>query len=470
MGKKKSPNDVPFGISPVHGPALGPASTTIVPVPAPQSSVTQPLSRLPALQTAMWTVVFIALVLGSCRAAGPLEPTVDLEGRSDVQETTNTEEQRYKHLLYQIHGTVRTLLDDHQKHIDERIDSLTQLVGENCNSDANGQTNVSDNFTELEPKIEELTNIFFARLTATGEKFVTDIQSKLASVTSDTVGHITLQLLAVADKQDVAVLNHQLANLATSQALGELQQSLSSFASTATEEVKQAIASLGSEWNVNSKSLASSSQVQEIKEQLVTVSSCNHKNDIDQVLALLATAEEDIDSLADTLKTSVAEQKAECQGGADRQESAAGLVQLLESLRTAVDGNANSIRSVASTVGKLEGEVAARLGALEELARKINNNTLLPPPTTTTTTTTPRPTTTTTPAKLVSPCLNSYFYGAVTFDVCDSAVRFKKCQESFMAYHCCRSCTDAGRIPVMGPHRYVQAARRVSTLEALKYF
>ncbi|XP_063595607.1 uncharacterized protein LOC134772501 [Penaeus indicus] len=418
----------------------------------------------------MWTVLFIALVLGLCRATGPLAPTADIEGRSDAQETINTEEQRYKYLLYQIHGTVSKLLDDHQKHIDDRINSLTHLVGENCNSDANGRTDVSDNFVELEPKIEELTSLFFARLTATGEKFVTDIQSTLASVTSDIVGHITLQLLAVADKQDVAVLNHQLSNLATSQALGELQQGLSTFASTATAEVKQAIASLASDWNVNSKSLASSSQVQEIKEQLVTVSSCDQKNDIDQVLALLATAEEDIDSLADTLRTSVAEQKAACQGGAERQESAAGLAQLLESLRAAVDGNADSIRSVASAVGKLEGEFAARLGALEELAKKIDNNTLLPPTTTTTTTTTPRPTTTTTPAKLVSPCLNSYFYGAVTFDVCDSAVRFRKCQESFMAYHCCRSCTDAGKIPVMGPHRFVQDARRVPTVDALKYF
>ncbi|XP_037793314.1 uncharacterized protein LOC119588746 [Penaeus monodon] len=417
----------------------------------------------------MRTVLFIALALGFCRAAGPLDPTVDHLGRNDVQETINTEEQRYKHLLFQIHGTVQKLLDSHQKHIDERINSLTQLVGNSCSSDATGQTNVlGSNSEDLEPKIEELTNFFFARLTATGEKFVTDIQSKLATVTSDVVGHITLQLLAVADKQDVAVINHQLSNLATSQALDEMQQSLSSFASTATAEVKQAIASLASEWSVNSKSLASSSQVLEIKEQLATVSSCNQKNDIDQVLALLATAEEDIDSLADTLRTSVAEQKAACQGGAESQESTAGLVQLLESLRAVVDGNANSIRGVASTVGKLEGEVAARLGALEELAKKINNNTLLPPPTTTTTTT-PRPTTTTTAAKQISPCLDSTFLGGgATLDVCNAAVHFKKCQIDFVAYHCCRSCTEAGMVPEIGPHRYLNFGRRVSILKALQ--
>nr|XP_027224749.1 uncharacterized protein LOC113816956 [Penaeus vannamei] len=235
----------------------------------------------------MWTALIIALplVLGCCGASSPLEHS--LEGLSDVQETINTEEQRYKHLLYQIHGTVSKLLDGHQIHVDERLDALTQLVEAKCGSDAVGQTKVSSDFADLEPKIEELTNVFFARLTATGEKFVQDIQSKLSTVTSDVVGHITLQLLAVADKQDVAVLNHELSKLATAQALSELQQSLMSFASTSTTDVKQAIASLASEWNVMSKSLASSSQVLEIKEQLVTDSSCNHKNDIDQVLALL---------------------------------------------------------------------------------------------------------------------------------------------------------------------------------------
>lgn len=348
----------------------------------------------------------------------------------------NTEEQRFKYLLYQISGTVQKLMTEQQKYIDNRFDTLTLAMEMACSSHAVSQVNdrvdVAETGIDMENMAAEIVRIL------------------------------------------TAVLQSQLSSLATSGAVSDLQSNLSSFASSVTEEVKQAISSLTSEIDTKSKSVATNSQIQEIKEQLASVTACSHRKDFDQVLALLTTTEEDIDDLEESLKTSLAEQKAACLGEDEHQERTASLVQLLESLQISVNSNADSIRSVASAVGGLEGEVAARLGALEELAEKINNNTLLPPPppppsttTTTTTTTTPRPTTTTTAS--ISPCLDSTFVGGgAMLDVCDAAVRFKKCRLDFVAYHCCRSCTDAGMITEMGPHRYLAFDRKVSILKALQ--
>ncbi|XP_042881109.1 uncharacterized protein LOC122258901 [Penaeus japonicus] len=416
----------------------------------------------------MWKVLVIVLplVLGSCKATGPLEAVVE-------EETINTEEQRYKHLLYQIHGTVQKLLDEHQKHVDQRLDTLTQLVETACTSGATSQTNDQVDFAEIEPKIEELSNVFFTRLTATGEKFVAEVQSKLKDVTSETVGYITLQLLTVASKQDVAVLQHQLSNLATSEALSDLRVSLTSFAATATEEVKQAISSVASERDASNQKVVTQNEMSEIRQQLDVIASCNHMQDFDQVLTLLASTERDIDGLAEIMRTSLAEQRSTCVSGDEHRQRTDSLVQLIEGLQASVDANANGIRGVESAVGKMDGEVAVRLAALQELAQDINNNTLHPPPPpppTTTTTTTPRPTTTTTAPKVATPCLDSSFTGFGNFDVCGSAVRFRKCKALFMSYHCCRTCTDAGMIPVMGPHRYLQASRSVPIIQALDFF
>ncbi|XP_063595359.1 uncharacterized protein LOC134772322 [Penaeus indicus] len=422
----------PHRVWPVPWPT---GATAIVPVSAATSAVAHPPPCPSAPSPVMWKVLLVVLplVLGSCRATGPLEQVVEQSTHTGDQETMNTEEQRFQYLLYQISDTVKKLLSEQQKYIDDRFNTLTRSMETICGAQPISQVNNRVDVAEAGFNIEDMAAEIVRILTA--------------------------------------VLQSVLSPLATSEDLSALQTNLSSFSSTLTGEIKQEISRLASEVDTSTKSLATESHLQEIKEQLDSVTSCSHRKDFDKVLALLTTTEEDIDDLAEFLNTSLAEQKAACLGGDEHQERTASLVQLLESLQVTVNSNANSIRDVASVVGGLEGEVVQRLKALEELTEKINNNTLLPPPPPppTTTTTTPRPTTTTTAARQISPCLDSTFLGGgATLDVCDAAVRFKKCQLDFVAYHCCRSCTDAGMVPEMGPHRYLNFSRRVSILKALQ--
>ncbi|XP_063595315.1 uncharacterized protein LOC134772283 [Penaeus indicus] len=411
----------------------------------------------------MWMVLLFALPL----VLDSFQATRSADARE--QETVNAEEQRYKFLLHQIHGMVQKLLYEKERHFNESIEALTQLVETSCRSQPGNQTTGSIGLADIERTAEEITNVFLVRLTATHISIFEDIKAKLTAMATDIMKEITAQLLGMASVHDLAGLQSQVSTLATSGALSDLQKDLSPFASSATEDIKQAVSRLASEVDTGMKNFATSNQITEIQEELDSVPLCNLRNDFDRVLTLLSTNKEDIGDLDETLRASLAEQKAACQGGAERQESAAGLAQLLESLRAAVDGNADSIRSVASAVGKLQGEFAARLGALEELAKKIDNNTLLPPTTTTTTTTTPRPTTTTTPALPVFPCLDSNFASAgLGVEVCRAAVRLGKCQRLSVAIHCCRSCSDAGEIPVMGAHRFINSNRTLSRVSAAK--
>nr|XP_027221859.1 uncharacterized protein LOC113813972 [Penaeus vannamei] len=344
----------------------------------------------------MWRVLLVALPLAFN----------SFHADASEQETVNTEEQRYKYLLYQIHGMVQRLLHEKEKHFNQSLEALTQLVETACRSQQGKQTTGSMNLVNTERAIEEMANVFFARVSATSMNIFDDIQAKLTVMATDIMGEITTQLLGKASVQDLAELQSQVSTLPTSEGLSDLQKDLLPVASSATEGLKQAVSTLASEVDTSMENVATSDQIAEIQEEIDSVTLCNQRNDFDQVLTLLSTAEEDLGDLAETLQSSVAEQKAACQGEAERQESTAAQQQLLESLRAAVDGNANGIRGVASAVRVLGDEVAERLGALEEMAEKISNNTLLPPPTTTTTTTTPRPSTTTA-AVPVFPCLDS---------------------------------------------------------------
>ncbi|KAK3849027.1 hypothetical protein Pcinc_044202 [Petrolisthes cinctipes] len=65
------------------------------------------------------------------------------------------------------------------------------------------------------------------------------------------------------------------------------------------------------------------------------------------------------------------------------------------------------------------------------------------------------------------PCEDSNFVlDGEEFDVCATAVRFKRCHMQSLAYHCCRSCTDSGQIPEDGPWRYINTSRTVTRIGA----
>ncbi|ROT70018.1 hypothetical protein C7M84_011722 [Penaeus vannamei] len=394
----------------------------------------------------MWRVLLVALPLAFN----------SFHADASEQETVNTEEQRYKYLLYQIHGMVQRLLHEKEKHFNQSLEALTQLVETACRSQQGKQTTGSMNLVNTERAIEEMANVFFARVSATSMNIFDDIQAKLTVMATDIMGEITTQLLGKASVQDLAELQSQVSTLPTSEGLSDLQKDLLPVASSATEGLKQAVSTLASEVDTSMENVATSDQIAEIQEEIDSVTLCNQRNDFDQVLTLLSTAEEDLGDLAETLQSSVAEQKAACQGEAERQESTAAQQQLLESLRAAVDGNANGIRGVASAVRVLgdEGEGEVGLGY---------------PPS--------HPPTTLNSSSASLSVVRDVFRSVVLFqlasaglgvDVCQAAVRLGKCEQLSVAVHCCRSCSAAGRIPVMGAHRFVNASRTLSRVSAAK--
>lgn len=67
------------------------------------------------------------------------------------------------------------------------------------------------------------------------------------------------------------------------------------------------------------------------------------------------------------------------------------------------------------------------------------------------------------------PCEDSTFPGN-NYGVCESAVKFNKCYQETVAYHCCRSCTDNDKLPEIGPWRYRNDTRVVNSLDVLRFF
>ncbi|XP_042881112.1 uncharacterized protein LOC122258904 [Penaeus japonicus] len=421
-----------------------------------------------ALLPVMWKVLLLALpfALESLRAAG----SSDVTG----QETVNAEEIRYKHLLFQIHDVVRKLLFEKEKRFNQSLDALTQVVETACRPDPNDQKSESTNLAKFEQSLEKMNSVFSSRLSATQMEIAEDVQATLSEWTNDTVKNLTLQFSGLANKNDLSAMQSHVSTLVTSNDLNDLQKNLSSFVSTAADGIKQSTRNLTAITDARDQYNATSNQIIEIKELLDNVTSCNYRNYFDQVMAMLTTAEEDIGDLAEIFSASQAEQKDTCVSTETHRQRTDILAQQLQGLQASVDNNANSIHSVASSVGEVKTKVATRLVALEELAEEISNNTVQPrcPPTRApAASTTPRPATETTAslpaARTFSPCLDSSLAGKASDEnICQTAVLLQKCQLLAVAYHCCRSCTDAGMIPVMGPHRRVNYSRRLSRITA----
>lgn len=128
------------------------------------------------------------------------------------------------------------------------------------------------------------------------------------------------------------------------------------------------------------------------------------------------------------------------------------------------------LRSVMTRMETLQGKVEGLEIGLEEdlqyvkgVLVEVFNNTMPPPPPPTTS----RPTL---PPGQITPCEDSTFRGTNAINVCQTAVRFNKCRLAAVAYHCCHTCTTEGRLPEMGPWRYVDQNRDVTTLDVVRFF
>lgn len=68
-----------------------------------------------------------------------------------------------------------------------------------------------------------------------------------------------------------------------------------------------------------------------------------------------------------------------------------------------------------------------------------------------------------------TPCEDSTFVGvSPNFNVCTTAVEFKRCRVNILAYHCCRTCTRSGQIPVDGAWRFYNLPRVVKRIQTLQ--
>lgn len=121
----------------------------------------------------------------------------------------------------------------------------------------------------------------------------------------------------------------------------------------------------------------------------------------------------------------------------------------------------NMMAKVEELKGEVEGlEAGIDLGldAVMEAVVEVYNNTQPPAPPAP-----PQP-------DEITPCEDSTFRSTSSVAVCQSAVRFNKCYQKRVSYHCCNTCTAEGKLPEMGPWRYINQKREVSTLDVIRYF
>ncbi|XP_037793316.1 uncharacterized protein LOC119588749 [Penaeus monodon] len=383
------------------------------------------------------------LLLGICSASvlGPLETLWD-----EQEEKSVGQEAPYPPYLMQFGRTLTSvthaLLERHENMMNERLKRLEMLVDSACRPPAAlAQAAGAD---------------FEARLTKRLDGFSDQISSLLQSL-GDFGANIHFfmkktedNILALPTKTDI---DHVQARLMA--AARELTSSARAGAKAPTAPAKNLDKKLTS--FVTRDDLAKHTrrldyQLQGLRDQLGNAS-------LREVLNLTRRTFRSLSSLR-PLYESLAKVASNCdlkEGQFDRLE------EMMQELSEDVDENGSVLSGMSLALEDAEDMLADRLTALERLTERLSGDSE-PREATSRASTTSAPTT----PESMAECLDSQFMGGRnSMDVCSLAVRYNKCRLQVVAYHCCRSCTDAGHTPEVGPHRFLDYPRRVDMFMGL---
>lgn len=385
------------------------------------------------------------LLLGICSASvlGPLETLWDEQEKSAGQEAP------YPPYLLQFGRTLTSvthaLLEKHENAVNERLKRLEMLVDGACRPPAAlAQPAGADLEARLTKRLDGFSDQISALLQSLGD-FGANVHFFMKK-TEDNI-------LALPTKTD---MDHVQARLMA--AVREVTSSARAGAKAPAPPAKTLEKRLSS--FVTRDDLAKHTrrldyQLQSLRDQMGNAS-------LKEVLNLTRRTFRSVSSLR-PLYESLAKVASNCdleEGQFDRLE------EMMQELSEDVDENSSVLSGMSLALEDAEDMLADRLTALERLTERLNGDRADSEPreVTSRASTTSAPTT----QESMAECLDSQFMGGRnSMDVCSLAVRYNKCRLQVVAYHCCRSCTDAGHTPEVGPHRFLDYPRRVDMFMGL---
>lgn len=397
----------------------------------------------------MWRLVILGFASVVSAVQAPME-AYSME-QQQAEETQNMDPNFLLAMGQQIQLTVAQSLQNHQLEFDKKFANLERMCEEGGNSIEGRYELIPD---EMESKVEEMVEKFVDQLLRFSETAIETVEEKMVAVLENALSDIDDKLQPV--NEEITDIKNQMAMLVTQDEVADLQTKLTALTTDAVTEIKSEVANLPTIQELHNQTYQLGDGLLEVTYLIGNLTTCSEGSSetVQQLLKQLQESDQEMGELSEFVMDS-SSQNFQCASTFE------DIVQHLENLTVLVKGNNEALTDLGDTLGNMQETFGTRLEDLENVAQTIveGQQTTTEKSTTTTTTETPIPTS-------PPPCLDSNFVGAGrSLDVCSAAVRFRKCHLQFVAFHCCRSCTDSGLISTIPNY---SGPRTVPVLQALK--
>ncbi|KAG7169999.1 uncharacterized protein LOC121864929 [Homarus americanus] len=405
----------------------------------------------------MWVRILwmLVLVAGQCCSQDTGAP---FEGELQVvrdDDTLNPDSNFIYVVSREIENRMEILLGQLQQNLEARFNLIEKNIAESSSGADREMTNPFYITDEFHTKVTEMLHLFTNMVSTKANETIRDMEDKLNTLSNNLISRVEAELSPVSSAMDD--LKEEMSSLATKTELTEMKDSLSTVANSSVKELKQTLSSLATQTQLSANAQQQAVYLKEVKHLLTNsciASADNQKEALGALLTSVDSNSKKMDELSGAVQTSATH----CTEHTS--DTANNLTQLINVLTENVSNYDASLSDITEDLVNVVTLMETKLAAVEDKVAEIHSNTQ-PAPTTTTTTTTKAP-------AILRPCENSDFKGSADkLDVCNAAVRFKKCHLQFVAFHCCRSCTEAGQIEGTGPWRYLNYPRQISIFQAL---
>ncbi|KAG7169998.1 uncharacterized protein LOC121864924 [Homarus americanus] len=391
------------------------------------------------------------LLLGSCYTASVLGPIESIQhGSNGVAGLETPDSTRLLAIGDAILLAMKDLIYQQEKLITERLKRIEALVSHKCGDPDDLDVSVNEvNTSDMKTSAADVLDGFMDKMSSLAQTYADDLRQEFRAETQQVVKMMREEISTLVTNSELhqAGTNAPVNNKRMTYSEGGVEES--------TTHVMAAV---------------------EGKTTLITRDDLDHRlgfvnhqlAQITKLLGNVSTAEV-LDYSRKTFKSldafqplydSLTKVVEKCEVKEGQYYHLDRLEKILMHLTEEVDENGDVLSGVTVALEEAENMMMERLQALEEITQALNNNLKVAP-----TITIPQSTSTTPPGTL-STCMDSLFVGPhaaqKSSNLCKTAMRYDKCSLQIVAYHCCRTCTDAGHIPEIGPHRFLHYPRLVN--------
>ncbi|KAK7069283.1 hypothetical protein SK128_003153 [Halocaridina rubra] len=347
------------------------------------------------------------------------------------QETANLDPSM-THVIAHAVRSIEITLQNHQQEFDKKFSDLEKT----CKESNDNQIDLEHLPEELDIKLGKFLEKFVDELLRFSDNATRIVEGKMEEALDGALEQIDLKLESVNEKiNDLSTNMHE---LVTHEEVTDIQNRFTYLVTNSFENVTAEVLTVRKMEDEYLTRHQMEQYFQNISTHFDTFGDCGSSEAVEKILNNLQESDKYLENISEYLQDLMLSSSCSSSCNAIQEQ--------LQSLQSTLEVNKNTFNSVSTSLDIMKNSVSGRIDELEMIARSITATLLRNQAEDQTRvqaySTVQPPTKTTTMAPI--PCMDTR--DLKFLNICNLAVRLRKCFLDFVAFHCCRSCLNAGLI------------------------